>query len=100
MAVHKVQSLTCAYVVFYSNSIPTIAFAYVALSRIRSRYSIVITQRLSLDKLTATPEQALAFEREETRVSAAVTRTTNAAASVVVNMKEGARLHNAGSTPQ
>lgn len=100
MTVHKVQGLTCEHVVFISNSIPSIAFAYVALSRIRDRHSIAITHKLTLDKLTATPEQRLVFEREDQRVSDAVTKTADAAASVVACMKEVALSHNAGVTPR
>ncbi|KAG6942219.1 hypothetical protein JG688_00018250 [Phytophthora aleatoria] len=47
MTVHKVQGSTCSFVVFHSVSIPNISFAYVALSRIRHRNYIVITQRLT-----------------------------------------------------
>jgi hypothetical protein len=47
MTVHKVQGLTCTYVVFHSSSFPSIAFVYVALSRIQHRNSIILTHKLT-----------------------------------------------------
>ncbi|KAG6950532.1 hypothetical protein JG688_00014108 [Phytophthora aleatoria] len=57
--VPKVQGRTCTFVVFHPSSIPNTAFTYVALSRIKHRHSIVITEALTLDKLTATPSKKI-----------------------------------------
>jgi len=59
MTVHKVQGLTCTFVVFHSSSIPNIAFTYAVLSRLKHRNAIALTQPLTLEKLTATPEKYL-----------------------------------------
>lgn len=100
MTVHKVQGLTCSCVVFHSNAIPNISFAYVALSRITHRNLIVITQPLTLERLTATPEQLAIFRSEEQRVLKAVAQTTLAASSVVDRMKAVAQAHNSTITPR
>ncbi|KAG6951315.1 hypothetical protein JG687_00013701 [Phytophthora cactorum] len=100
MTVHKVQGLTCSYVVFHSNSIPNISFAYVALSRITHPNSIIITQPLTLEKLTATPEQIAIFQCEGQRVLEVVAQTTAAASSAVDRMKAVARAHNSAMTPR
>ncbi|KAG6951555.1 hypothetical protein JG687_00013532 [Phytophthora cactorum] len=57
MTIHKVHGLTCEKVVFHSNSIPTVSFAYVALSRVKHRNSIFLTQPLTLAKLNTSPEK-------------------------------------------
>ncbi|ETO74761.1 hypothetical protein F444_09578 [Phytophthora nicotianae P1976] len=44
---------------------PNVAFAYVALSRVRQRESLLLTQPLAIEKLTATPERLAIFEEEE-----------------------------------
>ncbi|KUF89408.1 Vacuolar protein sorting-associated protein 27 [Phytophthora nicotianae] len=100
MTVHKVQGLTCSYVVFHSNAIPNISFVYVALSRVTHRNSIVITQPLTLERLTATPEQIALFQGEEQRVLKAVAQTTRAASPSVSRMKAVAQAHNAAFTPR
>jgi hypothetical protein len=100
MTVHKVQGLTCLYVVFHSKSIPNISFVYVALSRIRHRDSIVITQPLTLEKLTATPEQIAVFQSEDRRVAEAVAQTADTALPALERMKMVARAHNREMTPR
>ncbi|KAJ8526050.1 hypothetical protein ON010_g15133 [Phytophthora cinnamomi] len=70
------------------------AQSYVALSRVRHRSSIVLTHRLTLDKLTGSPAKEKEFQREEDRVSNAVARTTQSAVPAVLNMKAIAIVHN------
>ncbi|ETM37260.1 hypothetical protein L914_16167 [Phytophthora nicotianae] len=92
--------LTCPYIMFHSNAIPNVAFAYVALSRIQHRYSIVITHKPRLEKLTLAPDRIAEFQREETRVSDAVGRTATGVALAIQRMKLVALAHNAAMGPR
>ncbi|KAG6944867.1 hypothetical protein JG687_00017614, partial [Phytophthora cactorum] len=98
--VHKLQGLTCPFVIFHSNVIPNIAFTYVVLSCIKHRNAIVITQPLTIDKLTATPDKIATFQGEEERVSRAVKRTLEFAKLVVHRMKAVAQPHNSVMHPR
>ncbi|ETI52113.1 hypothetical protein F441_04669 [Phytophthora nicotianae CJ01A1] len=100
MTVHKVQGETCERVVFHTNSIPNVIFAYVALSRIKHRRFIVITHPLALKDLTASALHVAAFENEEKRVNAAVSRTAKAALETISAMKIAALTHNRGNAPR
>ncbi|KAG6945582.1 hypothetical protein JG687_00017206 [Phytophthora cactorum] len=83
MTVHKVQGLTCKKIIFHCNSLPNVAFAYVALSRVRHRSAILLTRPLNYENLTLTPKRRAIFEMEEARVAAKVTQSKADAAPVV-----------------
>ncbi|KAF1785539.1 P-loop containing nucleoside triphosphate hydrolase [Phytophthora cactorum] len=66
MTIHKVQGLTCDKIAFHSNSVPTVAFAYLALSRVRHGNAILLTQSLTLKNLKSSPDK-LATLRQRRR---------------------------------
>ena len=94
MTIHKVQGLTCDKLVFHSEKVPSIALAYVALSRVRTRDAILLTSRLSMQHLTSSKAEKTAFKLESERVAQRAQATRNKAQDVVVVMKEVARRHN------
>lgn len=59
MTTHKVQGLTCEFLVFDPSNLPTSAFAYVGLSRVKERHNLVLTHLISLK---ATQQQKRASE--------------------------------------
>lgn len=100
MTIHKVQGLTCDQVIFHCNSIPSVAFAYVALSRVRERTSIILTQPLTYAKLQTPSERLVLFEAEESRVAVAVAETINRTIPIVRAMKIVAHEQRAAILPR
>ncbi|KAG6949453.1 hypothetical protein JG687_00014849 [Phytophthora cactorum] len=100
MTVHNVQGLTCDKIVFHCNSVPNLAFAYVALSRVRSGLSIMLTQPLRLEILLAIAERQAVFDMEEARVAAKVALTTANALPVVRAMQLIAQTQNRTNLPR
>ncbi|GMF28892.1 unnamed protein product [Phytophthora fragariaefolia] len=100
MTVHKVQGLTCEKNIFHCSSVPNVAFAYVALSRVRQRSCILLTQPIGYEKLRATPERRAAFAAEEARVAEKVAQTMAGAVPVVRAMQLIAQNEKQSNLPR
>ncbi|KUF88393.1 Potassium/sodium hyperpolarization-activated cyclic nucleotide-gated channel 1 [Phytophthora nicotianae] len=100
LTVHKVQGLTCDKVVFHSFSIPSAAFAYVVLSRVRTREDIVLTAPVTLQQLQSSSDKRMAFTNEEKRIQQAVSSTIAKAELLISSMKLLALQHNRALAPR
>ena len=94
MTIHKIQGLTCNHLVFHPAGIPSSAFAYVALSRVRSRHAIVLTSKLSMNDLTATRAAKVAFKSETDRIRRKTQACKEKVQEVIPLMQAIARQHN------
>ncbi|KAJ8559142.1 hypothetical protein ON010_g8307 [Phytophthora cinnamomi] len=86
ITVHTVQGLTYCKVVFHSSTVPSVSFANVASSRVRTRDDIVLTTPLMIDKLTLSADKRASFELEEQHINAAVHRTASSARDTILVM--------------
>lgn len=97
MTIHKVQGLTCDYLVFDPTNVPTSAFAYVGLSRVKRRDHIILTHMLAL-KTTQQQRRAAQILRNETqRMSVKSVDTTTQHGGLIARMKVMASTLNQAS---
>lgn len=94
MTVHKVQGLTCSKVVFNPTAIPSSSFAYVALSRVRAREDIILTQPLQLNKSPYQLKHKKTLQDECARLEELATITKQKNQELIRKMQYLAKFHN------
>lgn len=95
MTVRKVQDLTCSSLVFDPTGLPTSAFAYVALSRVKTRERIALTHLIDI-KMTVEQRRASEILRAEIqRIETKSEATTQGNRELVLRMKYLSTTENA-----
>jgi hypothetical protein len=92
--IHKIQGQTCIGVVLDPTKLRNSALAYVALSRVRQRSDMFITNALSMEQLQKTARARELDDAESTRVAILERNSSQASNHILRHMKTIACLHN------